>query len=157
MLLFCECNSVRIVQNVENEVSVERFIFADVVAYQLIRTLNGSRKENMHRSIWNENDPRRNCFWLSIKHCPCVGDWCWCSSKRWWGSGHGRVWTYRERWSTFWWCHDGSSSTRSQWRDSQDYTKDLLWHWPSLDGHGTFQHAVNCQGIYMLLLNFTLS
>ena len=62
MLLFCEYNSVRIGQNIENEVSVERFIFADVVAYQLIRTLNGSRKENMHRSIWNENDPRRNCF-----------------------------------------------------------------------------------------------
>ena len=62
MLLFCECNSVRIGQNIENEVSVERFIFAYVVAYQLIRTLNGSRMENMHRSIWNENDPRRNCF-----------------------------------------------------------------------------------------------
>ena len=65
MLLFCECNSVRIGQNIENEVSVERFIFAYVVAYQLISinlTLNGSRKENMHRSIWNENDPRRNCF-----------------------------------------------------------------------------------------------
>ena len=62
MLLFCECNSVRIGQNIENEVSVERLIFADVVAYQLIRTLNGSRKENMHRSICNENDPRRNCF-----------------------------------------------------------------------------------------------
>lgn len=65
MLLFCECNSVRIGQNIENEVSVERFILADVVAYQLISinlTLNGSRKENMHRFIWNENDPRRNCF-----------------------------------------------------------------------------------------------
>lgn len=65
MLLFCECNSVRIGQNIENEVSVERFILADVVAYQLISinlTLNGLRKENMHRSIWNENDPRRNCF-----------------------------------------------------------------------------------------------
>ena len=36
MLLFCEYNSVRIGQNIENEVSVERFIFADVVAYQLI-------------------------------------------------------------------------------------------------------------------------
>ena len=34
MLLFCD--SVRIGQNIENEVSVERFIFADVVAYQLI-------------------------------------------------------------------------------------------------------------------------
>ena len=35
-LLFCECNSVRIGQNIQNEVSVEGSIFADVVAYQLI-------------------------------------------------------------------------------------------------------------------------
>ena len=32
---FCECISVRIGQNIENEVSVERFIFADVAAYKL--------------------------------------------------------------------------------------------------------------------------
>ena len=31
---FCECNVVRISQNVQNEVSLE--IFADVVAYQFI-------------------------------------------------------------------------------------------------------------------------
>ena len=51
-------------QNVTFFVSVtlsrlEGSIFADVVAYQFInlkRKLNGSRKEDMHRSIWNEND-----------------------------------------------------------------------------------------------------
>ena len=55
MLPFCECNSVKISQNIQNEVSLERYIFA----YQFInlnRKLNGSRKENIHRSIWNEND-----------------------------------------------------------------------------------------------------
>ena len=36
MLPFCECNSVRIGQNIQNEVSLERYIFADVVAYQFI-------------------------------------------------------------------------------------------------------------------------
>ena len=57
MLPFCECNSVRISQNIQNEVSLERSIFADVVAYQFInlnRKLNGSRKENIHRSMWKE-------------------------------------------------------------------------------------------------------
>ena len=42
---FCECNYVRIGQNIHNEVSVERSIFADVFAYQLISwdwKLNGS-------------------------------------------------------------------------------------------------------------------
>ena len=34
--LFCECNSVRIGQNIQNEVSLERSIFADVVAYLFI-------------------------------------------------------------------------------------------------------------------------
>ena len=59
---FCECNSVRIGQNIQNEVSVERSIFTDVVAYQLISlnwTLTGSKKENMYRSMWNENDQSR--------------------------------------------------------------------------------------------------
>ena len=59
MLPFCECNSVKISQNIQNEVSLERSIFADVVAYQFInlnRKLNGSRKENIHRSMWKEND-----------------------------------------------------------------------------------------------------
>ena len=32
--LFCECNSVRIGQNIQNEVSQERSIFADVLDYQ---------------------------------------------------------------------------------------------------------------------------
>ena len=59
MLPFCECNSVKISQNIQNEVSLERSIFADVVAFQFInlnRKLNGSRKENIHRSMWKEND-----------------------------------------------------------------------------------------------------
>ena len=34
--LFCERNSVRICQNIQNEVSLRRSIFADVVAYQFI-------------------------------------------------------------------------------------------------------------------------
>ena len=34
--LFCECNSVRIGQDIQNEVSPERFVFADVVAYHFI-------------------------------------------------------------------------------------------------------------------------
>ena len=36
MLPFCECNSLKISQNIQNEVSLERSIFADVVAYQFI-------------------------------------------------------------------------------------------------------------------------
>ena len=45
----CDCNVVRISQNIQNEISLETF--ADVVAYQFINLnwkLNGSRKENMH-------------------------------------------------------------------------------------------------------------
>ena len=48
------CNLVRIDQNIQNEVLAEITIFAEVVAYQLISLnwkLNGSRKENMHRSM----------------------------------------------------------------------------------------------------------
>ena len=51
--------TVRIGQNIQNEVSLERPIFADVGAYYFINLngkLNASRKEDMHRSIWNEND-----------------------------------------------------------------------------------------------------
>ena len=58
MLPFCECNSVNSSQNIQTEVSLKRSIFADVVAYQftkLNRNLSGSRKENINRSIWNEN------------------------------------------------------------------------------------------------------
>ena len=36
---FCECNSVRIGQTIQNEVSLERSIFVDVVAYQFINKL----------------------------------------------------------------------------------------------------------------------
>ena len=67
--LFCECNSVRIGQNIQNGVSLERSIFADVVAYQFVNfnwKLNGSTKENMHRSIWNENDERSNAYQTSF-------------------------------------------------------------------------------------------
>ena len=49
LTIFCECNGVRISQNIQNEVSLE--IFADFVAYQLINLnwkLNGYKKENMH-------------------------------------------------------------------------------------------------------------
>ena len=56
---FCECNSVKISQNIQNEVPLERSPFADVVAYQFInlnRKINGSGKENIYRSIWNEDD-----------------------------------------------------------------------------------------------------
>ena len=58
--LFCECNSVTIGQNIQNEVSLERSIFADVVAYLFINLnwkLNGSRGECIHRSIWDVYDP----------------------------------------------------------------------------------------------------
>ena len=68
MLPFCACNSVTIAQNIQNEVLLERYIFADVVAYQFINLngkLNGSRKEDMHRSIWNENDSSRR----RVKRC----------------------------------------------------------------------------------------
>ena len=59
MLPLCVCNSVSNGQNIQNEMSLERSIFADVVAYQLINLtwkLNGSRKEGMHCSTGNEND-----------------------------------------------------------------------------------------------------
>ena len=65
--LFCECNSIRIGQNIQNKVSLERSIFTDIIAHQfnLNWKLNGSRKESMHCSIWNENDQsshrRVNC------------------------------------------------------------------------------------------------
>ena len=52
-------NSVRICQNIQTEVSLERSILADVGTYQFINLnskLKGSRKEEMHRSTWNEND-----------------------------------------------------------------------------------------------------
>ena len=36
MLHFCEGNSLKISQNIQNEVWLERSIFADVIAYQFI-------------------------------------------------------------------------------------------------------------------------
>ena len=59
VIFFCKCNPVRIVQNIQNEVLLERSIFANVVAYQFMNLnwkLNWSRKINVHRSIRNEND-----------------------------------------------------------------------------------------------------
>ena len=49
MLPFCECNVVRISQNIQNEISLDTF--CDVIAYKFIKLnwkLNGFRKENMH-------------------------------------------------------------------------------------------------------------
>ena len=61
--LFCEFNSVRIGHSIQNEVSLERSIFAaDVVADQFINLnwkLTGSREEYIHRAIWDGNDPNR--------------------------------------------------------------------------------------------------
>ena len=55
--LFCECNSVRVGQNIQNELSLERHIFAaHVVGYQFINfnwKLNGSREEFIPRSMWS--------------------------------------------------------------------------------------------------------
>lgn len=56
LYLFCKCNSVRIGQNIRNDASLERSIFAKVVAYQFINFKwkpNGSREDcmHMHRSI----------------------------------------------------------------------------------------------------------
>ena len=48
--LYCRCNSVRIGQNIQNEASLERYIFADFVAYHFIN-LN-----------WKLNSPGRNAY-----------------------------------------------------------------------------------------------
>ena len=55
---------------------LERSIFSDVFAYQFINLnckLNESRKENMHRSIWNKNDQssRRRVTTKSIVNLDC--------------------------------------------------------------------------------------
>ena len=52
-------NAVRISQNIQNEVSLERSIFADFVAYRFNWKLNGSRKKCIHRSIWVLYDSSR--------------------------------------------------------------------------------------------------
>ena len=57
--LFCESNYARIGQNIQKKISLESSIFGDVVARQFVNLhgkLNGSRKEDMHRSTWKEND-----------------------------------------------------------------------------------------------------
>ena len=36
VFFFCECNAVRIGQNIQNEISLDGSIFADLVAYQFI-------------------------------------------------------------------------------------------------------------------------
>ena len=58
----CYPNSVTIGQNIQNEVSLERSIFADFVAYQFINLnwkLNRSREECIRRYIWVAYDPSR--------------------------------------------------------------------------------------------------
>ena len=59
--LFCECNSVRVSQNIPKwGISLERSIFADVVAYQFINInwkLNGSGKNCIHCTIWGRIRP----------------------------------------------------------------------------------------------------
>ena len=54
------CNSVRIGQNLLNEVPEERSILDDFTNYLLNiglnGKLNGSRKDNMRGSIWTKND-----------------------------------------------------------------------------------------------------
>ena len=61
--LFCECNVVRISQNIQNEISLDTL--CDVVAYKFINLnwkLNGFRKENMrdHASFhMSDNGSRR--------------------------------------------------------------------------------------------------
>ena len=55
------CNSVRIVQNLLNEVPVQRSILADFGNYHLILNslngkLTGSRKDNLHWSMSTKND-----------------------------------------------------------------------------------------------------
>ena len=58
--LFCECNVVRISQNIQNVISLDTF--CDVVAYKFIDInwkLNGFRKKICmitRRSIWSDND-----------------------------------------------------------------------------------------------------
>ena len=47
MILFCECNSVRIGQNIQNEVSVKISIFADIVVYQLISRACFEQRETL--------------------------------------------------------------------------------------------------------------
>ena len=62
LLDFFVCNSVRIGQNFQNEVSMERCIFAEVAASprnSFNWKLDGSKKENMHCSIENESDLSR--------------------------------------------------------------------------------------------------
>ena len=57
--LFFVCNSVRIGQNLLNEVPEERSILNDFANYLLNvglnGKLNGPRKDNMHGSIWTKN------------------------------------------------------------------------------------------------------
>ena len=48
--LFCQCNSVRITQNIQNVTSLERSIFADVVAYQFI---------NFEKFTWQNVTPAK--------------------------------------------------------------------------------------------------
>ena len=57
---FWKCNSVRNCHNIQNEVLLERYIFAETVAYQFInlnRKLNGSKEEFIYTVPYgDEND-----------------------------------------------------------------------------------------------------
>ena len=59
--LFSECNSVRIGQNIQNEVMLETSIFANVVAYQFIpcelRLFDAPRK--VAKAQWTYQQPSR--------------------------------------------------------------------------------------------------
>ena len=59
---FSQCNYVRIGQTIQNEISLERSIFADVVAYQFINwnwEQNGCGKEDVRRSENDQSNRRR--------------------------------------------------------------------------------------------------
>ena len=68
--LFSECNSVRIGQNIQNEVLLERSIFANVVAYQFIpceqRPFEPPRK--VGKAQWTYQQPSRGGGGLPRRH-----------------------------------------------------------------------------------------
>ena len=66
---FSECNSDRIGQNIQNEVSLERSIFADVDAYQFINinwNLNGSVYIVPYGDVYDPSRPKRLRKWLFL-------------------------------------------------------------------------------------------
>ena len=62
LLIFVSVTPSELVRISRNEVSLERSIFAGIVAYRFINfnwKLNGSREECIYRSIWAVYDPSR--------------------------------------------------------------------------------------------------